>query len=220
MQYLLFSILSLFSFLFVKKQPDTKNISDPKAKVLLDEVSKKYKSFSSIDAKFTFQTENGQQNKTTTENGRVYLKGEKYRVEIGKQIVICDNKSVWTYMKDINELQINDYEPNKDEITPSNMFTIYQNDFDYLMNADEAIDKVNCAVVDLKPKKSDKPFFKVRIWIDKNAKYIKRMKIFDKNGNRYIYTVTSFNGKANLEDAIFKFDTSKYPGVKVEDLRM
>ena len=155
MQYLLFSILSLFSFLFVKKQPDTKNISDPKAKILLDEVSKKYKSFSSIDAKFTFQTENGQQNKTTTENGRVYLKGEKYRVEIGKQIVICDNKSVWTYMKDINELQINDYEPNKDEITPSNMFTIYQNDFDYLMNADEDIDKVNCAVVDLKPKKSD-----------------------------------------------------------------
>lgn len=59
MQYLLFSILSLFSFLFVKKQPDTKNISDPKAKILLDEVSKKYKSFSSIDAIFTFQTENG-----------------------------------------------------------------------------------------------------------------------------------------------------------------
>jgi outer membrane lipoprotein-sorting protein len=139
---------------------------------------------------------------------------------MGKQEIFCDKQSVWTYLKDINEVQINDYEANKEDITPSNMFTIYQNDFNYAMSGEEYIDKINCSMVDLMPKDKTKPFFKVRIWIDKSAKYIKRMKVFDKNGNLYTYNVTTFNHKANLDDSFFKFDATKHPGVHVEDLRM
>ncbi|HUM53118.1 MAG TPA: outer membrane lipoprotein carrier protein LolA [Chitinophagales bacterium] len=215
----LFSFLTFFLSIF-GIQTDNKTLNDPKAKTLLDNVSKTYKGFSSIDAKISLVTENPQANKTTTQNGSVYIKGEKYKIDMGKQEVYCDNKSVWTYLKDINEVQINDYEPNKEDITPSNMFTIYKNDFNYMMNGEEVIDKVNCAIVDLMPKDKSKPFFKVRIWIDKNAKYIKRMKAFDKNGNRYTYNVTSFNSKAGLDDNFFKFDATKHPGVKVEDLRL
>ncbi len=207
-------LLSLFGF-----QTD-KQLNDPKAKVLLDAVSKTYKGFSSIEAEIALTTTNPVQNKTTTQNGNVYLKGEKYKMVMGRQEVFCDKQSVWTYLKDINEVQINDYEANKEDITPSNMFTIYQNDFNYMMNGEEIIDKTNCSVVDLMPKDKSKPFFKVRIWIDKNAKYIKRMKVFDKNGTHYTYQVTSFNSKANLEDNFFKFDASKHPGVHIEDLRM
>lgn len=215
----LFSFLSFFSMLFgnpTAKQSE----NDSKAKLLLDAVSKTYKGFSSIKAEISLVTENKQQNKISNQNGTIFLKGESYKILMGKQEIICDKKSVWTYLKDINEVQINDYEPNKEDITPSNMFTIYQNDFNYMMNGDDVIDKTNCAVVDLKPINTDKPFFKVRIWIDKNAKFIKQMRVFDKNGTLYTYTVTSFNSKANLEDSFFKFDMTKHPGVHVEDLRM
>lgn len=214
----LFSILTFFLSIF-GYQPD-KQLNDPKAKTLLDAVSKTYKGFNSIEAGFTLTTVNPQQNKTTTQTGNVWLKGEKYKLLMGKQEIFCDKQSVWTYLKDINEVQINDYEANKEDITPSNMFTIYQNDFNYMMNGEEVVDKTNCSVVDLMPKDKSKPFFKVRIWIDKNGKYIKRMKVFDKNGNLYTYNVTSFNSKANLEDNFFKFDATKHPGVHVEDLRM
>lgn len=215
-------LFSIFTFLLslLGFQTGDKQLNDPKAKVLLDAVSKTYRSFSSIEADIALTTTNPAQNKTTTQNGYVYLKGEKYKMVMGKQEVFCDKQSVWTYLKDINEVQINDYEANKEDITPSNMFTIYQNDFNYMMNGEEVIDKTNCSVVDLMPKDKSKPFFKVRIWIDKNAKYIKRMKVFDKNGTHYIYQVTSFNSKANLEDSIFKFDAGKHPGVHIEDLRM
>jgi outer membrane lipoprotein carrier protein len=62
---------------------------------------------------------------------------------MGKQEIFCDKQSVWTYLKDINEVQINDYEANKEDITPSNMFTIYQNDFNYMLNGEEVVDKTN-----------------------------------------------------------------------------
>jgi outer membrane lipoprotein-sorting protein len=214
----LFSLLTFFLSMF-GYQPD-KQINDPKAKILLDAVSKTYKGFSSIKADFSLTTASPAQNKSTTQTGTVYLKGEKYKVELGKQIILCDKQSVWTYIKDINEVQINDYEANKDEITPSNMFTIYQNDFNYMLNNEEELDKASCSIVDLMPKDKSKPFFKVRIWIDKNVNYINRMKVFDKNGNIYTYKVTSFKQKMNLEDSFFKFDASKYPGVRIEDLRM
>ncbi len=100
------------------------------------------------------------------------------------------------------------------------MFTIYQNDFNYILNGEDNIDKTECTIIDLMPKDKNKPFFKVRIWINKNAKFIKQMKVFDKNGSTYTYTVTLFNSKAGLEDNFFKFDTSKHPEVHVEDLRM
>ncbi|HPA35641.1 MAG TPA: outer membrane lipoprotein carrier protein LolA [Chitinophagales bacterium] len=215
----LFSILTFFLSLF-GGPPAKSTDNDPKAKTILDAVSKTYKGFSSIKATITLVTENKQQNKTTTQNGTVYLKGENYKIAMGKQEIICDKKSVWTYLKDINEVQINDYEANKEDITPSNMFTIYQNDFNYMLNGEEWIDKSNCSIIDLKPIDTDKPFFKVRIWIDKDAKYIKRMKVFDKNGTLYTYNVITFNPKANLDDSFFKFDAAKHPGVHIEDLRM
>ena len=41
------------------------------------------------------------------------------------EVIICDNKSVWRYLKELNEVQISDYEPADDEITPTNIFNIY-----------------------------------------------------------------------------------------------
>lgn len=214
----LFSILTFFLSVF-GAQPD-KQLNDPKAKTLLDELTKSYKEYNSIEANFSLTTLNAIQNKTTTQTGTLYLKGKKYKIELGKQEIFCDKQSVWTYLKDINEVQINDYEANKDEITPSNIFTIYQNDFNYILNGDEMIEKSNYTIVDLMPKDKSKPFFKVRIWVDKNAKHIKRMRVFDKNGNLYTYNVNTFKTKTNLEDSFFKFDPAKHPGVHIEDLRM
>ena len=200
----LFSFFSFFLSIF-GYQPDNQ-LNDPKAKTLLDAVSKTYKGFASISATFSIATYSPTQNKTTT--------------KMGKQEIFCDKQSVWTYLKDINEVQINDYEANKEDITPSNMFTIYQNNFNYIMNGEEEVGKNNCAIVDLMPKDKSKPFFKLRIWVDKGNKYIKRMKVFDKNGNLYTYSVNSFDTKSTIEDSFFKFETAKHPGVHVEDLRM
>lgn len=211
-------ILTFFAFLLSYHTADDKFINDPKAKVLLESVSKTYKSYTAIDTKFTVLTESPQ-GKSSTQSGQVWLKGDKYKLIMGNQEIYCDKTSVWTYLKDINEVQINDYEPESGEVTPTNMFTIYQTDFNYMLNGEETIGTSLCKIVDLKPKDSDRSYFKVRIWVDKTFN-VKRIKIFDKNGSRYTYSVVTFNSKAVIDDAEFKFDATKHPGVHVEDLRM
>lgn len=210
----------LFPFVLVANISRVKpNQNDPKAKTILDQSAANYKTYKSVNAKFTFTTQNPDNTSSKTK-GEIFLKGEKYKLVFDDQEVICDSKVVWTYLKDMNEVQITDYEPQKDEITPSNIFTIYKSDFYYLYSGDENVGEVKCNMIDLTPIDKTKPFFKVRLWLDNSNKMVKKMKIFDKNGIRYFYDINSFNSKIVLEDAFFTFDKAKHPGVTVEDLRL
>jgi outer membrane lipoprotein carrier protein len=214
-------LIVFFSFLlslFTNQQNNTKSLNDPAAKVLLDAVTKTYKSYNSFQVTFSIITEYPQ-GKSNTQNGQVFIKGEKYKLLLGNQEIFCDKTAVWTYLKDINEVQINDYEPNQSEITPANMFTIYHSDFNYMMNTNENIGNISCKVVDLMPKDKTKPYFKIRLWID-SKNNIKQLKMFDKNGTRYTYKVNILNTAQKLEDSFFIFDAKKHAGIHIEDLRM
>jgi len=192
--------------------------NDPKAKPVLDAISSTYKKYLSIHAKFTLTTEVPEQ-KAIKETGEVYLKGEKYKILMSGQEVVCNQKALWRYMEDMNEVQVTDYSPAVGEITPSSLFTIYQDNFLAQLGASELLNNASHRVIDLTPVEKSKPYFKVRIWID-NANHIKQMKIFDKNGTRYTYLVTYLDTKISLTDGFFIFDAKKYPGIHVEDLRL
>ena len=43
--------------------------------------------------------------------------------------------------------------------------------------------------------------------------------IFDKNGNRYTYTIKTFIPNVKVPESTFTFDAKLYPGVELVDLR-
>ena len=51
------------------------------------------------------------------------------------------------------------------------------------------------------------------------AKQVANVLIFDKNGNKYTYDVKTFASNVKLPESTFAFDSKKYPGVEVVDLR-
>jgi outer membrane lipoprotein-sorting protein len=62
-------------------------------------------------------------------------------------------------------------------------------------------------------------FFKVRLQVDKLTKQIMNAVIFDKNGNRYTYTIKTFLPNVKVPETTFTFDSKLYPGVELVDLR-
>jgi hypothetical protein len=54
--------------------------------------------------------------------------------------------------------------------------------------------------------------------VNKKDRSIKSFRTFERNGNKYNYTITKFT-PVDVEDKTFVFDKSKYKGVEVEDLR-
>ncbi|MCO5229846.1 MAG: outer membrane lipoprotein carrier protein LolA [Chitinophagales bacterium] len=219
-RFLLYTCLSFIyiSNISAKIEQSNTTMNDPKAKLVMDKASEIYKQSTGIHAKFS-QLIDVPGGKSNTKQGEIFLKGNKYKIKLSDQEIYCNEKSVWTYLKDVNEVQVNDYEPDPSDINPSNMFNIYQKDFYYIKIQDEVIQGQSCNVIDLTPKDKSRSYFKVRLWINKQTNILSRIKIFDKNGYRYTYTIQSVNNKAKIEDATFNFEKSQYPGVRIEDLR-
>lgn len=192
---------------------------DPKAEELLNAVSKKYEAIKSYKADFTYELENQQAKVNDKFTGEILVKGNKYTLKMGSQEVINNGTTVWTYMKEENEVNISDYAPEEDEISPTKIHLMYKKGFKYMLSEDETLKGIIYNVVELIPENKKKPFFKIKIWISKKDKSILKWKIFEKNGNRYLYSINKFQPNAKLEDNQFAFDKSKYAGIEVIDLR-
>src|SRR3954471_24995209 len=97
-KYLLVGTLFI-SVLSLKGQSNSLGNSDPEAKKVLDGVSKKFKTYKTVQANFTLGIEDGKGKSQGTKKGVVYMKGPKYRVTITGQEIFCDGNNVWTYDK-------------------------------------------------------------------------------------------------------------------------
>ncbi|MES1181877.1 MAG: LolA-like putative outer membrane lipoprotein chaperone, partial [Flavobacterium sp.] len=108
---------------------------DEKAKKILDELSAKTKAFTSIIANFSYTIENKTEKTSETQEGKITIKGKKYKLEIANQIIINDTKYSYTILKDAKEIQKNLASTaggkNGDDINPSTIFTMYENGFKY-----------------------------------------------------------------------------------------
>ncbi len=190
--------------------------NDPAAKKVLDGVSTKFKTFKSVQAKFTLKIENSAAKNLGTKSGTVYMKGTKYRISVTGQEIFCDGANVWTYSKADNEVVITKLDLTNNSITPQKLFTnFYDKDFLYKLNSDVK----GVQEIELTPIDKTRPFFKVLVNVKKTAQTIASTKVFEKTGNRYTYSVGSMNTSAAVADAQFVFDAKKYPGVEVVDNR-
>ncbi len=102
---------------------------DEVATRILNDVSKTYQAYKTIKAKFTMIIENGQDNSKLSQSGVLHAKGKKFRIQLGGQEIFCDGKTMWTYLKDANEVQISKYVPDEQGINPSVIFTMFKQGF-------------------------------------------------------------------------------------------
>ena len=220
---LLLPLLLSFQSLLAQKDADAQKI--------LNGVSQKYRSYDAIKTEFMFTLDNPQAGIKDTQTGSLVArsKNNKFKVTIygktagGKPVVaqeiISDGKNQWTYLKKDNEVQLNDADKSGDGMNPAQIFTIYEHGYKYLYTGEQKFAGKLCQVIDLSPTDTKKTIFKIRLFINKAQKQIYSALIFDKNGNKYNYTMRSFVANTAVPDNTFTFDPKAHPGVEVVDLR-
>jgi outer membrane lipoprotein carrier protein len=216
--------LALGVFLFIGfsgfSQTQSLGKSDPDAKKILDNVSAKFKTYSSVIASFSLKIENSAGKTLGSKTGTVNMKGSKYRVSISGQEIYSDGTNIWTYDKAANEVQVTQFDASSNTITPQKMFTnFYDKDFLYKLNGETKTGNKTIQEIELTPMDKTKTFFKVLIYIDKANQSISSSKVFQKTGDRYTYNITSLKTNTNPPDDLFVFDAKKYPKAEVIDLR-
>ncbi|HPQ08464.1 MAG TPA: outer membrane lipoprotein carrier protein LolA [Bacteroidia bacterium] len=218
------NILSLLflSVFFSFSQTDLEK--DPKAKAILDNVSKSTKTYSTITSEYSLIIYNKEKKKVEEQNGKIELKGEKFRLEIPGNLIVSDGKTLWNFNKDSKELTIKNYNPNDDKnetITPNNFFTIYENGYKYKYDKKENVGKISCDVINLYPaiKPEKKKFHTIKLYIDNKKKQIVQAKVLMKNGEVYVYTVKKFTPNLPIADNVFVYDTKGLKSDQIVDER-
>lgn len=212
-QFALLMVLFTISFnLLAQSSPSEAQVpQDPKAKAILDALTKKNKAYTTITADFTYKQENKDANINESQKGSVKLKGSKYILKIAGQEIYCNGTKKFTFIPDAEEVQISNIEKgDKDELNPSNLFTLYETGFKYKYEKEETTNGKTVDVIKLFPiNPTKKNFHTAIIAVDKATNQIYYIKVLGKDGTNYTYFLDKITGNLPMEDSIFNFDVKK-----------
>ncbi len=210
------SALSTFALLFFFGTTFGQN--DPKAKKILDDVTKKVNTLKTIKANFTLSLTGAKVK--DSKSGDIAIKGAKYHVKLTGQEIMCDGKTVWTYNPDAKEVTITKFNPQEQGISPAKLLTnFYDKEYTYKYSKEIKVRGKSCDVIELTPKDASKQVKKIELIIDKSTTMIAGGKIWSKNGNQTDYSITQVVQNSNIPDNVFAWDPKSHQGVETNDLR-
>ena len=195
--------------------------TDARAKSILDALAKKAATYKSLKATFTANVPAPGGKGGTTQRGSFLMKGAKYRLTLPAQDTRCDGRTVWTYIKDANEVQVSTPdESSESSLSPLKLFTHFS-DRDYKSRyiGDRTVGGKASQIVELLPTKSTQAFKKVELAVAKATGVPSGATIWDKSGGKYAYTIATYTPNVAIADSQFEWDAKANPKVEVVDLR-
>jgi outer membrane lipoprotein carrier protein len=209
---------TIFIFLFSMLVPAFVFSQGKKAETIIEEITKKTQSYESVEVQFTFTYGDPNTGDDISEQGTLIISGDKYILDIEGQKVICDGETMWTYIEDAWEVQINTIEEDDESITPSKLLTSYNEEYKARLEKEYQTDGVNFQRIELKPEEGKK-WIKLDLIINADEQQISEITIHDKNGGMINYKIDKFTPDIGVTDKDFTFNPDDYPDVEIVDMR-
>ena len=146
-------------------------------------------------------------------DGKISVKDDKYVLFIEGQKIINDSKTVWTYLEELNEVTISDFDPTEQDISINNVFEVYKEGYKHKFIGKE--DGKN--IVEIYPEDEYKSYFKISFKILENNQ-LSSFTVHDKSNSIFIYSIDDFL-EEELDNSLFTFSIDSYPDIEVIDFR-
>lgn len=212
----------LVSIIFISTFGSFAQDQDPKAKSILDELSKITKTYKTITSEYIFTILNKDKKQTEKQTGKVMVKGSKFKLDIPGNTIVCDGKTIWAHNKDANEVTIKNFDSNnEDQLNPSKIFTMYETGYKYKYDKEEKVGAAVCHVIILYPsvKPEKKKFHTVKLFVDKSKKQVSKLVMLMKDGSTQSYEIKTFKANSEITDNVFVFDLKPFKADQVTDER-
>jgi len=211
-RYLTLTLSLIFCSIVLFAQPDAKS------KSILKKSEDHYKSFKTITADFTLTT-TGEGKKSHSNKGKLFIKGNKFRLEYAEQTIYCDGKNIWSYNPVDEEVTLETYKKKTNDLSPEDMFNLYNRNFKSIFEGTVKSGSELHNVVKLVPKKRKEKFAYIKVHIDQKTSELRKVIQHFKNGNEVIVSVTQFTPNKSLSDTHFTWQASDHKGAVLVDLR-
>ena len=200
-------------FLFIVSPFFLSSQDDKKALELLDKMSDNYKKMEGFTSSFTYSMNNLIEDIKDSFEGKISVRDEKYILFIEGQKIINDSKTVWTYIEELNEVTISEFDPSEQEISLNNIFEIYKEGFTYKYLGI----KEDFSMVEIYPEDEDKSYYKILFKIN-SSNLLESFTVYDNSNSLYIYSINDFV-EEELDATLFSFELENYPDIEVIDFR-
>lgn len=212
-------ILLSFAPLFIQAQ-----YGSEKAQNQLKSLAQTLQSAKNIRIQFTLaqNTEKASSSKSDAEKtvlsqpkqGILWISENKFRLMLDGQIIINDGKTLYTYLPQANEIQINDASASENELNPLTLLKTYQQNYRSKYIREEN----GYLIVDLLPLNENR-FYKIRLEISTSNNSPRSISLYDRNGNTTTYQIDKFELNKDVDPSIFTFNPDDYKNAEVVDLR-
>jgi outer membrane lipoprotein-sorting protein len=195
---------------------------DAKAKKILDEVTEKTRTYTSVNADFIFSMENKEMEIDEKFEGSIQLKGQKYHLQMPKQgvEVFSDGTTLYNYMKEGNQVTISNIDDQSSGLMdPSAIFTIYEKGFKSEFVDEKKMGTKTVYHINLFPDTDEFDISKAEVYIDKASMMIQAANLYATDGNLYVIEVNKIETNQDFPDTNFVFNKANYTDVELIDLR-
>lgn len=207
--FLILTAISVFSF-----------SQDEKAKKILDDISAKTKTYSTMIFDFTVVITTADGQDPITQSGKIYIKDEKYFLSLPEQEIYCDGATITTFLKEDNECYTRSVEDVEEGeiVSPSQLLTIWEDGYKYKYVQETTYADRPAHEIHLYPKDPAKSkFHTIILKIDAERNEVVFFMVKGKDGSNTKYKISKFEKNTAIPDAKFIFDRAKHPGVVCQE---
>lgn len=198
-------MIALFSVFAMNAQESAK------AKKLLSEVSSKVKAYDNMVIDFKYSLENTAESVSQETRGDVSINGDKYLLNLMGTTQLFDGKKIYTIIPEDQEINISNYVEEEDNnITPSKMFTFYEEGYTYKWDISQDVKGRQIQYIKLTPIDSNADVKNILLGIDSQTKHIYNLIQTQDNGTKITITVKSFKTNQPLAKNLFNFNEGRY----------
>ncbi len=191
--------------------------NDPAAETIMKNVQAKYEAYRNMKIQYVQTIQNAESDLDQQLGGTVYLMGDNFRIETAGQILMSDNRKLYVYFIEENELSI-DFMDQDDVFKPSDIFQLYNKDFRYTLAGTTQINGKAHSIIQFTPIRKDAyDLHTIRLFINTADSSISRAELKDKSNNLITYDIRTITPNVNITNAFFVFNRSEHPGVIITD---
>lgn len=195
--------------------------SDPAALAVLKKMQERFDGYQTLEVAFSLTYEIPDQ-PSVPEEGTLQMKGDMYKLDLPGQAVLSDGNDLWLILKEQQEVQINDLDPEAEAgLTPRDLMRLYDRDDLVFILYNEIADRDRVTQqIEMKPLDRSLEFHKVRMDVDKASLDPLNVRVFNKDGSRIKLDIGRISPDQPFPDGHFSFRQADYPGFRIEDLRL
>ncbi|MBD3343582.1 MAG: hypothetical protein GF401_00810 [Chitinivibrionales bacterium] len=183
---------------------------------IMNKVRKKYRADKTMKTAFELSIYWKIRDREEKKNGHLFLAPDnKFRVELGDAVWVCDGRTWWQYSKATEQVIIKYLLDVDLSHHPTRILTAHLNERKFTLKEKDGAYTVVDAVID--PEKEKSHASTIRLWIDSKSGIIHKLMVVDTKGNISTYTFKKTRIGEQIPEEMFRFEVPK--DAKILDMR-